>query len=130
MEDQKIMLLNLIFTKFSNLDIKKGRRIPINVQDKVNIELMKLLDEKKHIIKLSSCPEKYFHSPIVVTVKKDQSVKLALNSKIIKAAIHKIKYQMPNIDTYFELIHNLFPYISLEVRVQSIKLRFQYSKSP
>ena len=37
----------------------KGRRIPIKLQDKVNIELEKLLDEK-HIIKLSSCPDKYF----------------------------------------------------------------------
>ena len=49
---------------------RKGRRIPINLQDKVNTELKKLLAEK-HIIKLSSCPDKYFISPIVVTVKKD-----------------------------------------------------------
>ena len=36
---------------------QKGRRIPINLQEKVNIELRKLLDEK-YIIKLSSCPDK------------------------------------------------------------------------
>ena len=35
---------------------QKGRRIPINLQDKVNTELRKLLAEK-HIIKLSSCPD-------------------------------------------------------------------------
>ena len=52
---------------------QKGRRIPINLQDKVNFELKNLLDEK-HIIKLSSCPDKYFISPIVVTVKKDQTI--------------------------------------------------------
>ena len=50
---------------------QKGRRIPINLQEKVDIELKKLLDAK-HIIKLSSCPDKFFLSPIVVTVKKDQ----------------------------------------------------------
>ena len=82
---------------------QKGRRIPINLQDKNNSELMKLLAEK-HIIKLSSCPDKYFRSPIVVTVKKDQTIKLALDSKVINKAIHTNKYQMPNIDTLTESI--------------------------
>ena len=67
---------------------QKGRRLPINLQDKVNKELKKLLDEK-HIIKLSICPDKYFISPIVVTIKEDQSIKLALDSKKLKKAIHK-----------------------------------------
>ena len=48
---------------------QKGRRIPTNLQEKFNSELRKLLAEK-HIIKLSSCPDKYFISPIVVTIKK------------------------------------------------------------
>ena len=82
---------------------QKGRRIPINLQDKVNTELRKLLAEK-HIIKLSSCPDKYFISPIVVTVKKDQTIKLALDSKVLNKAIHKNKYQMPNIDKLIESI--------------------------
>ena len=82
---------------------QKGRRIPINLQDKVNTELKKLLAEK-HIIKLSSCPDKYFLSLIVVTVKKDQKIKLALDSKVLNKAIHKDKYQTPNIDTLIESI--------------------------
>ena len=82
---------------------KKGRRIPINLQDKVNAELRKLPAEK-HIIKLSSCPDNYFISPIVVTVKKDQTVKLALDSNVLNKSIHKNKYQMPNIDTLIESI--------------------------
>ena len=82
---------------------QKGRRIPINLQDKVNNELKKLLDEK-HIIKLSSLHDKYFISPIVVTVKKDQTTKPALDSKILNEYIYKNKYQMPNIDTLIESI--------------------------
>ena len=62
-----------------------------------------MLDEK-HIIKLSSCPDKYFISPTVITVKKDQTIKLALDSKMLNKAIHKNKYQMPNIDTLIESI--------------------------
>ena len=82
---------------------QKSRRIPINLQEKVNNELRKLL-AKKHIIKLSSCPNKYFISPIVVTVKKDQTIKLALDSKVLNKAIHKNKYQMSNIGTLIESI--------------------------
>ena len=87
---------------------QKGRRIPINLQDKFNEELRKLLAEK-HIIKLSSCPDNYFISPIVVTVKKDQTIKLAQDSKVLNKAIHKNKYQMPNIDT---LVESIFQQIS------------------
>ena len=77
-------------------DFQKGRHIPINLQDKVNNELKKLLDEK-HMIKLSSCLDKSFISPIVVTVKRGQTIKLALDPKMLNKAIHKSKYQMPNI---------------------------------
>ena len=62
-----------------------------------------MLDEK-HIIKLSTCPDKYFISPIAVNVKKDQTIKLALDSKVLNKVIHKNKYQMPNIDTLIESI--------------------------
>ena len=53
-------------------------------------------------MKLSSCPDKNYISPIVVTIKKDQTIKLALISKISNKANHKNKYQMPNIDTLIE----------------------------
>ena len=57
-----------------------------------------------HIEKLSSCTDKHFISPIVITVKKDQSIKLALDSKVLNKAIHKNKYQMPNIDMLTDTI--------------------------
>ena len=37
-------------------------------------------------------------SPIVITVKKDGSVKLALESRELNKHVHKNKYQMPNIE--------------------------------
>ena len=82
---------------------QKGRRFPINLQPLANIELKKLLDEK-HIIKLNSCSDKNFISPIVITVKRDKTVKLALESKILNKSIHKNKYQMPNINNLFDTI--------------------------
>ena len=108
---------------------KKGRRIPINSQEKVNIELNTLLDEK-HIIKISSCPNKYFISPIVVTVKKDQTIKLALDSKVLNKAIHKNKYQMPNIDTLIESISQQIsaPASQNTTYFSTIDLKYAYSQ--
>ena len=108
---------------------QKGRRIPINLQDKVNAELRKLLAEK-HIIKLSSCPDNYFISPIVVTVKKDQTIKLALNSKVLNKAIHKNKYQMPNIDTLIESISQQIsaPASQNITYFSTIDLKYAYSQ--
>ena len=76
---------------------QKGRRVPINLQPRVSAELERLQTEG-HIEKLSSCSDEHFISPIVITVKKDQSIKLALDSKVLNKAIHKNRYQMPNID--------------------------------
>ena len=93
-----------VHTKFLH-DFKalqqKGRRIPIHIQEKVEQELKSLIDQG-HIVKLDSCSDKQFISPIVITVKKDQSIKLAMDSKQINKAIHKNKYQMPNIDVLLD----------------------------
>ena len=45
-----------------------------------------------------------FFSPIVITVKKDKYVKLSLDSKVSNKAIHKNKYQMPNVDSLIDSI--------------------------
>ena len=80
---------------------QKGRITPFNLKDKLNKELKKVLDEK-HIIKLYSCSNNHFISPIVVTVRKDQTIKLALDSKILNKVVHKNKYPLPNIDMLIE----------------------------
>ena len=76
---------------------EKGRRIPIHIQDKVQTELEKLLKEG-HIEKLDKCTSDCFIAPIVITVKKDNSIKLALDAKPINRQLYKNKYQMPNVD--------------------------------
>ena len=71
---------------------QKGRRVPINLLVKVSDELKKL-SEQGHIEKLQECSDENFFSPIVITVKKDKSLNLALDSKFLNKAIHKNKYQ-------------------------------------
>ena len=89
----------MVHTKFLN-DFKalqqKRRRIPIHIQEKIEQEIKSLIDQG-HFVKLDSCSDKQFISPIVITVKKDHTIKLAMDSKQINKAIHKNKYQMPNI---------------------------------
>ncbi len=48
--------------------------------------------------KLKACNEHQFTSPIVIIVKKDGSLKLALDSKKLNESVIRNKYQMPNID--------------------------------
>ena len=67
-------------------------------------EELERLQTEGHIEKLSSCSDEHFISPIVITVKKDQSIKLALDSKVLNKAIHKNKYQTPNIEMLIDSI--------------------------
>ena len=102
-ESQKTTLCerNLARTLFRSN--KREARIPVHLQERVKKELNKLIDQK-HIIKLDKCSDRQFNSPIVITVKKDQMVKLALVSKEINQFIHNNKYQMPNIDLLLDNI--------------------------
>ena len=82
---------------------QKVCRVPINLQTLTNEELKKLLAEK-HNIKLNSRSGKNFISPIFITVKRNKTVKFALDSTILIKSIHKNKYQMPNIDNLIDTI--------------------------
>ena len=76
---------------------KKGRRVPITMQDNVDTEIDKLL-KQGHIEKFEECSDKYFVSTIVITKKKDGSVKLALESGELNKQVHKNKDQMPRVN--------------------------------
>ena len=60
----------------------KGGRVPLLLLDSVKTELNRLKDEG-HIKKLENCGEDRFISPIVITRKKDKSIKLALDSSLL-----------------------------------------------
>ena len=108
---------------------QKGSRVPINMLDKVSDEL-KELSEQGHFEKLQECSDKNFTSPIVITVKKDKSVKLALDSKVLNKTIHKNKYQMPNIDSFIDSISQHINDSNHGERVyfSTIDLKYAYSQ--
>ena len=108
---------------------QKGRRVPNNLQLLVNGELKELRAEKD-IKKLKSCPDKIFISPIVITVKRDKTVKIGLDSKILNKSIHKNRYQMPNIDSLIDTVQqNLNTNASHETAYFStLDLKYAYSQ--
>ena len=64
----------------SKLIQQKGRPIPIHSQQSVGKEINKLM-RQRHIEKANNIDENCFVSPAVITVKKDKSVKFALDSR-------------------------------------------------
>ena len=87
------------------------------------------MGKEGHIVKLNKCDEDCFISPIAITRKKDGSIKLALDSKLLNNQIFKNKYQMLNIH---ELIDNIAPQLSGkepgEVWFSSLDLKNAYSQ--
>ena len=81
----------------------KCRIVPLHLLDSVKVELNRMKKEGQSV-KLSKCDEDCFISPIVIKRKKDGSIKLALDSKLLNKQIFKNKHQMPNIH---ELIDNI-----------------------
>ena len=51
---------------------QKGRKIPINLQERAERNLNILIDQK-HIIKLDKCSDTQFISPLIITVKGSNS---------------------------------------------------------
>ena len=86
----------------------KGRRVPLNLTDKIDKEIRHLLDTKE-IIKLDKCSDSVLTSPVVITVKHDESIKIALDSTLLIDAIEKNKLQMQSIDN---LMDSVAKYIS------------------
>ena len=75
---------------------EKVRRVPVHIHEKVGNEIRKLI-QGGHIVKLNKCTSEHFISPIVITAKKDGSVRMAMDAKPMNDQIHKNPYQMPNL---------------------------------
>ena len=127
----KIHIVKSKFHKNFQRKHQKGRRVHINLQERVNSEIRKLLEEG-HIEKLNSCSDQYLISPIVITVKRDQSIKLALHSKVLNNSIYKNKYQLPNIETLMDSISQIISKFKTEqadtIYFSTIDLKYAYSQ--
>ena len=71
--------------------------MPIQLKEAVEPEINRLLVEG-HIKRVTEVTVLESLQPVVITVKRDKSVKIALDARALKNEIIKDKYQMPNLE--------------------------------
>ena len=108
---------------------QKGRRIPIQLQEQVDKEIQNLL-EQGHIQKVNNIKDDVFIQPVVITVKKDRSVKLALDARALNNSIAKDKYQMPNLENLMDMIADKIDGKEGEVLYSSVDMKYAYGQIP
>ena len=76
---------------------QKARPIPYHLQEDVKNELIRII-ESGHLERLETIEEDCFVSPVAFTVKKDKSVKIALDARKLNDSCIKKRPHMPNMD--------------------------------
>ena len=108
---------------------QKGRRIPIQVQEQVDRGINNLL-EKEHSERVDTIKDDVFIQPVVVTVKKDRSVKITLVARALNESIAKDKYQMPNLENLMDMLAEKIEGQEGEVLYSSVDLKYAHGQVP
>ena len=107
---------------------QKGRPVPIHFQKSVRDELEKLI-KSGHIEKADETTENCFISPAVITIKKDKSVKIALDSRKLNEACVKRKAAMPNMEELISKISAKITNGEGEIWMSKIDLDYAYGQA-
>ena len=110
----------------AKLTQQKGRRIPIQLQKAVDEEISRLLKEG-HIEKINEIKD-VFIQPTVITVKKDRSVKIALDARAFNQAIEKDKYQMPNLEDLLDMVAEKLVIEKRKAWFSSVDMTYAYGQ--
>ena len=108
---------------------QKGRRFPIQPQKAVDEEIGRLLKEG-HVEKINEIKVDVFIQPTVITVKKDRSVKIALDARALNQAIEKDKYQMPNLENLLDMVAEKLDNEKGDAWFSSVDLTYAYGQVP
>ena len=76
---------------------QKARPVPLHLQERVGRELEKLI-KSGHLEKIKDVDKDCFVSPVVITVKSDKSVKIALDSRKLSDSCITMRPHMPNME--------------------------------
>ena len=80
---------------------------------------------------MNECSDENSVSPIVITVKKAGSVKLALKSRELNKQVQKNKYQMPNIEVLMDAVGKTISEQKLgQIVFSTMDLTYAYGKLP
>ena len=74
--------------------------------------------------------ENVFIQPTVITVKKDRSVKIAVDARELNSYVTKDKYQMSNIENLMDMIAEKMNEKKGEVWFTSLDMRYAYGQVP
>ena len=113
----------------ANISQQKGRRIPIQLQNAADAEIKRLLKDG-HIEKINEIKDDVFIQPTVITVKKDRSVKIALDARALNQAIDKDKYQMPNLENLLDMVAEKLDNENGEALYSSVDMTYAYGQVP
>ena len=76
---------------------QKARPVPLHLQEDVGKKLEKLF-RTGHLRKTNDVDDDCFVSPVVITIKSDKSVKIALDSRKLNDSCIKMRPHMPNME--------------------------------
>ena len=107
---------------------QKGRPVPIHFQNIVKNEPKKLI-EKGHLEKADKTTENCFVSPAVITIKKDKSVKIALDLRKLNESCIKRKATMPNMEELTNKISAKITKNNGEIWMSKIDLDYAYGQA-
>ena len=107
---------------------QKARQSPLHLQEDVGRKLEKLI-KAGHLEKINNVDEDCFVSPVVITVKNDKSVKIALESRKLNDSCIERRPHMPNME---ELLNQISIEISwdrtLQLFMSKIDLDYIYGQ--
>ena len=107
---------------------QKARPIPLHLQEAVGKKVEKLM-KSGHLEKVKHVDEDCFVSPVVITVKSDNTVKIALDSRNLNDSCIKVRPHMTNME---ELLNQISVEITKdrtkELRVSKIDLDYAYGQ--
>ena len=121
--------IKIEFLPDAKITQQKGRRIPLQLQTAVDAEIKRLIKEG-HISPVKNIRDDVFIQPTVVTVKKDRSVKIALDARALNAAIKKDKYPMPNLENLIDQVAEILNSNSGEAWFTTLDLQYAYGQVP
>ena len=107
---------------------QKGRPVPIHFQKTVKQELEKLI-KAGHLEKADKTTENCFISSALITIKKDKSVKIALDSRKLNEACVKRKTAMPNMEELISKISADITKSNGEIWMSKIDLDYAYGQA-
>ena len=83
-----------------------------------------------HIKRVDKITDEMFIQPVVITVKKDRSVKIAPDARSLNNANLKNKYQMPNLESLMEKVAEIVNNNNeCEVFFTSLDMKYAYGQT-